>query len=408
MAILPGCSKNMETKMFILKAIYFISLVYLVITAGWLCLLTLASWFHRARKNQSAPLMRMGVIVPAHNEELQIRKTIQDIQQTEYPAELLEIIVIADNCADRTAVEAAATGVTVIQRDVPDKKGKGQALDWFFSTCSSVYRHLDCIVFVDADAIPGKRMFHELSYSLADPEVRIVQGFNGVANPYQNWRTALNTAAFNVFNHLRMAGNDRLFGTSTLKGLGMAFETSVLMRYGWPAHSVVEDVELTLRLLEEGVRVRYNPDAVITSEMAESRQQADSQRRRWELGRFQLICQAVPRLAKKVLSGELRFISALMDLLMPPLALLVMLNVAGLVVSALFFPAHLVLQLGVMAIIVLYVCSAQLQRGAELKLWGYLMAAPLFILWKLTIYLSMLTRRKKIGWERTVRKAELK
>lgn len=406
--ISPGCLKRMETSMIVLKAIYLISLVYLGITTGWLCLLTLASWFHRAGKDRTAPPRSMGVIVPAHNEELQIRKTIEAIRRADYPAELLEVIVIADNCSDRTAVEAAAAGATVIQRDVPGKRGKGQALDWFFRTCHSSYAHLDCVAFVDADAIPDHRMFHELSQSLAIPGVRVVQGFNGVANPHQNWRTVLNTAAFNVFNHLRMAGNDRLFGTSTLKGLGMAFETSVLLRFGWPAHSVVEDLEFTLRLLEENIRVRYNPDAVITSEMAESRQQADSQRRRWEQGRFLLIFRALPGLVKNILKGKVRFFPVLMDLIIPPLALLVVLSGAGLMVAAVFVPEYLVMQLVFLAILVLYVCSGQLQRRADLKLWGYLAVAPIFILWKLSIYLKMITRGKKLGWDRTVRKAEMK
>lgn len=392
----------------IFEIFYHSGLAYLGVATGWLFLLTVASWFHRTRKDSEGALRSVGVIIPAHNEELQIRKTIEDIRATDYPDELLEIIVIADNCSDQTAVEAAMSGVTVIERDDPDKPGKGHALDWFFRKCTTCYEHFDFIAFVDADAIPDNRMFHELNSSLADPNVMVVQGFNGVANPYQNWRTAMNTAAFNVFNHLRMAGNDRLFGSSTLKGLGMAFDTSVLLQYGWPAHSVVEDVELTLLLLQDNIKVQYNPDAIITSEMAESRQQADSQRRRWEQGRFQLIIQAVPHLVKKILSGHFRFVPFLMDLIIPPLALLLVLIVMAMTVTVVFYPEYILLNAGFIAVTLLYVCSGQLQRGADLKLWGYFIAAPIFILWKMTLYLKMLTSEKTVSWVRTVRKAELK
>lgn len=397
----------METDMFLLNCIYVIFLVLLIISFGWLLLLTIGSWLYRPKRNPGAPLLKLGVIVPSHNEELGIRSTIDAVRSCDYPEELLKIMVIADNCTDRTAEIARECGVITIERTDLTNRGKGQALDWFLKNKQDLYADLDGISFVDADVIPDRNMFKELSYGLSVPGTQIVQGFNGVANELENWRTALNSAAFNVFNHLRMAGNNLLFGTAVLKGLGMAFKTDILVRYGWPAHSVVEDLEFTLILLEDDIGIQYMPQAIITSEIAGSRKQADSQRQRWEGGRFKLAAQLLPQLLKKFVSGKFRFLHAIMDLVIPPLALLVALLFVTSCIGFLFFPATTPLLLSFFVILLFYVASGQLQRKAGLKLWLYLITAPAFILWKLLIYVKMIFSKQDSTWVRTIRKKEM-
>jgi cellulose synthase/poly-beta-1,6-N-acetylglucosamine synthase-like glycosyltransferase len=250
-------------------------------------------------------------------------------------------------------------------------------------------------------------MLRALSQSLSHPGVDVVQGFNGVENPYDNWRTALNSAAFNVFNHLRMAGNDRLFGSTVLKGLGMAFSPEILTKLGWPANSEVEDVEFTSMLLENNINVRYNPEAIITSEMAVSRKQADGQRRRWEGGRLTLAAEIIPRLGKEILHGKTRYLYLLADLLIAPLSLLVLLTLIVLLAAWILMPAATPVLLIIMGTIAVYVISGQLQRQAPARLWLYLFAFPLFLIWKSALYLSMLVLPRKRVWNRTLRKSEL-
>ena len=391
--------------MILLQIVYYAGLAYLLVAALWLGLLTLASWFFQPKKEGGSPLLRMGVVIPAHNEEDGIAGTVASVKACNYDQHLLKIIVLADNCGDNTAAAARAAGAVCLERSNTEQRGKGQALDWFLKTQKEQYQDLDAISFVDADVICHPDLFRELSASLSHADVRVVQGFNGVANPLVNWRTALVTAAFNVFNHLRMAGNNKLFGTAMLKGLGMAFETSVLARYGWPAHSVVEDVEFSL-LLGEDVAVHYNPDAIITSEMASTRTQADDQRSRWEGGRFRLAAGLLPKLGKRMLSGEFRFLHAFMDLFILPLALLVLLLFLWITIAWWCRPQSLTWLLGALAIIVCYVASGQLQRHMGVKLWFYLSAAPLFIFWKLLVYAKMLVQNN-ICWKRTIRDSEL-
>ena len=49
-------------------------------------------------------------IIPAHNEESVVRNLIESLKKQNYPQELLDIYVIADNCTDRAQEIAEEAG----------------------------------------------------------------------------------------------------------------------------------------------------------------------------------------------------------------------------------------------------------------------------------------------------------
>jgi len=342
---------------------------YLLLASCWLLLLSLASWFYRPKLERNAFPLRLLVIIPSHNEEQQIAATIHNTRKCDYPQELVDIAVIADNCTDDTAKAADNCEARVHVRNDTRLRGKGAALDWFLRKNREKLEEYGGIVFIDADSCPHRNMLRALSQSLSHPGVDVVQGFYVVENPYDNWRTALNSAAFNVFNHLRMAGNDRLFGRTVLKGLGMAFSPEILMKLGWPANSEVEDVEFTIML-------------VLAAEM-------------------------IPRLGKEIFHGKIRYLYLLADLLIAPLSLLVLLTLISFLTAWILMPAAIPVLLIIMGTIAFYVISGQLQRKAPARLWLYLFTFPLFLIWKSALYLSMLVLPRKRAWKRTLRKSEL-
>src|SRR5262245_12401856 len=70
---------------------------------------------------------RIAVLVPAHNEGINLLPTLADIKAQLRAADRL--LVVADNCSDDTAVVAAEAGADVVVRNDPNRKGKGFALD---------------------------------------------------------------------------------------------------------------------------------------------------------------------------------------------------------------------------------------------------------------------------------------
>jgi 1,2-diacylglycerol 3-beta-glucosyltransferase len=378
----------------------------MALPAGYLFASTIASYMFRKKEPARNRFLNIGVLIPAHNEEKHIARTVESVLAGDYPANRVEVWVIADNCDDQTSARAREAGARVFERFDSDRRGKGYALDWFLKHHRKVCAESEAIAIIDADVTADRNFLREISASLSNPEIKVVQAYNGVSNPEAGWRPALIDAAFNIFNHLRMAGSSRLSGTCVLKGNGMGFRSIILERYGWPCHSIVEDMEFTLALLKDSIMVHYNPDAVVRSEMVTSGKNASSQRSRWEGGRFMLVRQmTLPLLRLFGSSGQTRYLFALAELAIPPLSLLVMLFGVATVSALLVGQPWTLIAAGFWIVLAFYLVSGQIQRRAPASTWLYLAAAPLYMLWKIPIYAGMMFGRKNTSWVRTTRES---
>lgn len=386
---------------------YLVSLPVLLLTlpAAYLFVVTIAAYLFRKKAGTENRMLRIGVLIPAHNEEEGIVRTIESIRTGNYPVELTRIYVIADNCTDLTALKARNAGAAVTERTDTVNRGKGQALDWFLREQKALYREVDVITIIDADVAADRNYLREISLSFSQPCVQALQAYNGVSNPEAGWRPGLLDAAFNVFNHLRMAGPNRLSGTCVLKGNGMAFSRKLLETSGWPCHSIVEDMEFSLKLLQQDIAVHYNPDAIVRSDMVTTSKNASSQRSRWESGRFALVrSMSLPLLALFFRTRRIKYLVAFAELAIPPLSLLSLLFAIGtLLALPLLHGAWLALVASWWAILLFYVVSGQIQRKAPLSTWMVLAAAPFYILWKIPLYAAMMIRKKSDAWVRTTR-----
>ena len=72
-------------------------------------------------------------LIPAHNEAAVISNLVESLKNQNYPKELLDIYVIADNCTDNTAEVARNAGAIVYERFDETKKTKGYAMQWFLN-----------------------------------------------------------------------------------------------------------------------------------------------------------------------------------------------------------------------------------------------------------------------------------
>src|SRR3954469_23563848 len=82
------------------------------------------------RPINESPLPRLLFLVPAHDEELLIASCVRSLLGLRYPAERIEIVVIADNCTDGTAQRARAAGARCLERNDPARPGKPRAIAW--------------------------------------------------------------------------------------------------------------------------------------------------------------------------------------------------------------------------------------------------------------------------------------
>lgn len=80
-----------------------------------------------------APKNTFAAVICAHNEEKVVWQLIDNLKQLNYPKDMYDIYVVADNCTDHTADICREHGAIVKVRTNKEQVGKGYALDWMFS-----------------------------------------------------------------------------------------------------------------------------------------------------------------------------------------------------------------------------------------------------------------------------------
>jgi cellulose synthase/poly-beta-1,6-N-acetylglucosamine synthase-like glycosyltransferase len=122
----------------------------------------------RPRPRQRARLtVPVSVVIAAHNEGRIIGQKVTNVRASDYPADLVEIVVASDGSTDRTVDGAQSAGATVVL-DLP-RVGKLAALNGAVSRCSG-----DVLVFTDADSTLEASTLAELLSNFSDPSVGAV------------------------------------------------------------------------------------------------------------------------------------------------------------------------------------------------------------------------------------------
>jgi 1,2-diacylglycerol 3-beta-glucosyltransferase len=270
-----------------------------VVAVLWLPLLSeMLSLFGRGRRLatpvlSNVDLPRLVFLVPAHDEELLIAGCVRSLLDMTYPSASRRIIVIADNCSDRTARVAREQGAESLIRVDPQAPGKPQAIAWALGQIA--LRDWDACVIVDADSIVARGFASGLAKLAPLNDIAFQANF-GVLNEFETWLTRLggllSRCRYEVTYPLKQSAGLNC----PLTGNGMGLGTNLLIRDGWRAFSIAEDSELYAVYTEAGVSIRHASEANLFSQEARSLQQGATQRRRWLAGRIRIIREWAVRL----------------------------------------------------------------------------------------------------------------
>jgi 1,2-diacylglycerol 3-beta-glucosyltransferase len=381
---------------------------YLALVSAYLLAVTVGAWLYRSPRGPASGRTRFAIVIPAHNEGLGIVPTLTGLRDCLYPAAQRSIMVIADNCSDDTAAISRQHGAQVHERHDLVARGKGQALDWLLKTQAEALALVDVVVFVDADMFIDPGFLNALDAAFSASDVEVVQSRYTIANPTASWFAAFGFLSFAFVNHLRPSGRSFLGGSAGLKGSGMAFRRELILRTGWPAASVAEDLEFSKMLAFEGVRVHYVPEAVVTSNIGGQVRQVSVQQSRWEGGKMAVTLQHLPHNLRALLRKPgIILLDELLDALVPPLSILLLL-IALTTAAAWALDAQWVIVIAVttFAITALAVVTGLLQVRTPARTWMYLAATPLFVMFKVVLFVKLFLARKPAGWNRTPRDSE--
>jgi 1,2-diacylglycerol 3-beta-glucosyltransferase len=350
------------------------------------------------------PNLRLVVLVPAHDEEAGIAATLAALTGADYPEQERRIVVIADNCGDRTADVAAAAGAEVWERTDPKLRGKGHALAWALERLLALDDRFDGVVFVDADCIVSANLLAAVDARLRGG-ARAMQVDYVAANPEDSSAAALRFAAFAVGDTVRFLGKERLGLSCGLVGTGMAFTRDLLERNPWTATGLVEDGEFHMRLVLAGERVEFVPEAQVSQAVPTSLKASSSQQARWEMGKLQLIRRWSGRL---ILAGLLKRdalrLHAGLECLVPPQSVIAIGNLGSALAGLLLGSRRLLaLSLFTAAAQGAFVLGGLRLVRAPAYVYRALLSAPALVLSKLGLYGRLLSGRGPTAWVRTER-----
>lgn len=223
-----------------------------------------------------------AVLVCAHDEERVIAHIVKCVKGQRYDPERVRLYVVADHCSDATAERARAAGATVFERSGESGRTKGYALQWGIGKVREIGGH-DALCVLDADNAIPPDFLEVLSGYLNSGHVAI-QAYLDTKNPRDSWVTRCIATAYFVTNRFWFQARSRLGIPATLGGTGFCLAWPLVERYPWDPGSLADDLELTMRLILDGVEVSYCPHTRTYDEKPTGLGVSLRQRSRWMQG----------------------------------------------------------------------------------------------------------------------------
>jgi cellulose synthase/poly-beta-1,6-N-acetylglucosamine synthase-like glycosyltransferase len=253
----------------------------------------------RAPEQLADPSLSFTVIVPARHEEAVIARTLDRVVRSNYPAALLQVIVVcsADDggTIDRTRQKIAdleADGINnvelVIFDDLPINKphGLNRALQQARAEIVAVF---------DAEDEIHPDIISVVNTVMVNEGVKVVQAGVQLMNYKSNWYSTFNVLEYFFWFKSRLHYQAR-HGSIPLGGNTVFFTRELLNRIGgWDDSNLTEDAEIGLRVSSMGERIRviYDDRYVTKEETPPTLAQFVKQRTRWSQGFMQTLRKGV-------------------------------------------------------------------------------------------------------------------
>lgn len=234
---------------------------------------------------------KLTVVIPAHNEELGIERTLRSVLAAEYPRDRLQVVVANDGSTDRTSeivqqfINKYHGSAKIEMRSGPNR-GKAEALNQAIKERATG----ELIMVLDADStIDNKclknsaRHFLDKSIAATASNVRVVGNGTiiGLAQKYE----------YLISHHMKRThtslGMEYIIG-----GVGSTFRREILDKVNYyDSDTMTEDIDLTLKIItmggETSNRVVFASDSIAYTEPVQTYKSLVKQRFRWRYGRMQ-------------------------------------------------------------------------------------------------------------------------
>ena len=261
--------------------LFYFALILVLFRIGAIAFLV----FIRKKKSSTSGIMKdhlVSVIVPAYNEEVNVLKTIETLLKSNH--QTIEIIFVDDGSTDQTLDKVKLLFGRHPQVKIFTKinGGKASAINFGIENSSG-----EIVVCIDADTQLAPNAISELISDFVDTKVAAVAGNVKVGNKLNiltRWQSIEYTTSQN-FDRLAF---DVVNGIMVVPGAIGAFRKDAVKKVGgFSTDTLAEDCDITLRLLDEGYKIRTNNKAIAYTEVPETIAMFMKQRRRWSFGIMQ-------------------------------------------------------------------------------------------------------------------------
>jgi len=242
--------------MLLLKILFFASLITIFyIYVGYPVVLAVVSFFlnRKVKKKDFRPTV--SILISAYNEAQSIAKTLENKLALVYPKDKLEIIVISDGSTDETdriVKKFESDGVKLIRQE--PRAGKTAALNLGVTHATG-----EIIVFCDANSIYEEKALTHLANNFNDSGVGYVTGKMVYVKP-NDTRTGDGCSAYMKYeNFLRLIETK----AGSIVGVDGGIDAVRKKLYNEMAPDQLPDFVLPLKIIDQGYRVVYEPEAVL-------------------------------------------------------------------------------------------------------------------------------------------------
>jgi hypothetical protein len=262
---------------------------------------------------------------------------------------------------------------------------------------------------IDADCRPAERLVDSLA-SVCEQAQRPVQAlYLMTTSEGSKVNHQVAEFAWRLKNWVRPLGLQALGLPCQLMGSGMAFPWTVIRSVELSSGLIVEDLKLGFDLASAGYAPLFCPSAVVSSHFPSSAEGAIGQRKRWEHGQVGLIrTMAIPRLIQAIRRRDLNLATLVLDLLVPPLSLLVIIISmiaigSGLAILAGLTATAFAVSLGCLVAVTVAVIFAWLQCGRDVLPLKSLALVPPYLVTKFRLYIAAALGERLSLWVRADR-----
>jgi cellulose synthase/poly-beta-1,6-N-acetylglucosamine synthase-like glycosyltransferase len=223
-----------------------------------------------------------SIIIAARNEDNVIRRTVMDCLKQTYKK--IEVIVVCHNCTDRTYEEARVCDARVHAFEFKTKAaGKGIALNFGLNNAKGKY-----LLILDADGLLNHE-FIQRAIPLFDDGYAAVQGRYVPSNRDYSLISKLLALEGDIWSTPYLTARASLDKRCGLGGTGYVIKKDILIGVGGFANHLVDDYELTCRLLKENYKIGFAPLCINYDEKPPNLEIMLKQRARWAKGFLDLL-----------------------------------------------------------------------------------------------------------------------